>query len=289
MKKICLSLALCLLMLCACAPAGPGTPIVATTRPVYDLATALCQGTGLEIGLLIQENVSCLHDYSLSTTQMRLLERAELVLASGAGLESFQQELLERCEHVVSCAEGVALIECEDIHDHGHDHDHEADPHIWLAPENAMIMAHNICAALEEAHPAQGSLFRENLSRLLQQLEDLQQYGEQTLRSLSCRELITFHDGFSYLAQAFDLTILATVEEESGSEASARELIELIGQVRQRNLPAVFCETNGSRAAAQIIAAETGTGLFTLDTAMGEGNYLDTMYQNIAVLKEALG
>lgn len=293
MKKICLIMALCLLMLCACAPAGPGTSIVATTRPVYDLATALCQGTGLEIGLLIQENVSCLHDYSLSTTQMKLLERAELVLASGAGLESFQQELLERCAHVVSCADGVALIECEDSHDHdhdhGHDHDHAADPHIWLAPKNAMMMARNICAALEEAYPAQRSLLRENLSRLLQQLEDLQQYGEQALGSLSCRELITFHDGFSYLAQAFDLTILAAVEEESGSEASARELIELIGQVRQHDLPAVFCEANGSRAAAQIIAAETDAGLFTLDMAMGEGNYLDTMYQNIAVLKEALG
>lgn len=289
MRKICLIMVLCLLILCACAPGGRDIPIVATTRPVYDLATALCQGTGLEIGLLIQENVSCLHDYSLSTAQMKLLERAELVLISGAGLESFQQELLERCDHVVSCAEGVSLIECEESHDHDHGHSHEADPHIWLAPKNAMIMARNICTALEDVHPSQRSLFRDNLSRLLQQLEDLQQYGEQALGSLACRELITFHDGFSYLAQAFDLTILAAVEEESGSEASARELIVLIGQVRQHDLPAVFCETNGSRAAAQIIATETGAGLFTLDMAMGEGNYLDTMYRNIAVLKEALG
>ena len=43
-----------------------------------------------------------------------------------------------------------------------------------------------------------------------------------SLESLSCRELITFHDGFSYFADAFDLTILRAMEEEAGSEASAR-------------------------------------------------------------------
>lgn len=42
-----------------------------------------------------------------------------------------------------------------------------------------------------------------------------------SLESLSCRELITFHDGFSYFADAFDLTILRAMEEEAGSEASA--------------------------------------------------------------------
>ena len=119
-------------------------------------------------------------------------------------------------------------------------------------------------------------------------LNELQLYGETELKDLSCRELITFHDGFAYLAQAFDLTILEAIEEESGSEASAAELIHLIDLIRHHNLPAVFTETNGSTSAAQIICTETGAKPFCLDMAMSGEDYFQAMYHNIQTLKEAL-
>lgn len=291
MRKLCLLLvALLVVATCGCAPAKEAAPILATTRPVYDLTTALCQGTSLEVGLLISENVSCLHDYSLSTAQMKNLENAQMVIMSGAGLEEFQSDILLRCNYLLDASKGVALIECEHDHDHDHaGHHHDADAHIWLSPENAKTMAQNICSGLMAQFPAQKDVFQKNLTTVVSDLEKLKTYGEQTLKELSCRELITFHDGFAYLAQAFDLTILAAVEEESGSEASAKELIELIEEVRHHNLPAVFNETNGSPSASGIISAETGVKVFTLDMCMGNGNYFDKMYQNINTLKEALG
>ena len=109
------------------------------------------------------------------------------------------------------------------------------------------------------------------------------------LSSLSCRELITFHDGFSYLAESFDLTILEAVEEESGSEASAQELIELVELVQSHQLPAIFTESNGSASAADIIAAESGAAVYTLDMAMAGEDYFEAMYHNIDTIKEALG
>ena len=120
-------------------------------------------------------------------------------------------------------------------------------------------------------------------------LEDLEQYGEEALSNLACRELITFHDGFSYFAQAFDLQILAAVEEESGSEASAKELIGLIRLARDHALPAVFVEKNGGTAAADILCRETGAKKATLDMAMAGDSYFDAMYHNIDTIKEALG
>jgi len=125
-------------------------------------------------------------------------------------------------------------------------------------------------------------------SRLSKQLHTLQAYGETQLADISCRKLVTFHDGFGWLAKAFDLEILAAIEEESGSEASAQALIGIIELVDEHQLPAVFTETNGSSAAASIIAAETGTAVFTLDMAMGGSDYLQAMYANIDLLKEAL-
>lgn len=290
MKRICLILvALLIIATCGCVFGGDSAPILATTRPVYDLTTALCQGTGLSVDLLINDNVSCLHDYSLSTTQMKNLESAEMVIMSGAGLEDFQADILVRCNYLVDASKGVDLISCEEEdHDHA-GHSHENDAHIWLAPKNAKIMATNICLHLIRQYPQQESLFQSNLESLLTQLDALQTYGEEALKDLSCRELITFHDGFAYLAQAFDLTILAAVEEESGSEASAKELISLIQAVNDHDVPAIFNETNGSSSASSIIASETGVKVRTLDMGMGQGNYFEIMYHNINTLKEALG
>ena len=78
------------------------------------------------------------------------------------------------------------------------------------------------------------------------------------------------------------------MEEESGSEASAKELIELIGLVNDNHLPAVFTEVNGSTAAAEIIAKETGVKIYTLDMAMAGDSYFTAMYHNINTVKEAL-
>jgi len=79
------------------------------------------------------------------------------------------------------------------------------------------------------------------------------------------------------------------VEEESGSEASARELIHLIEEVEHHHLPAVFTEKSGSESAAAIIARETGCGSFRLDMAMSGNSYFEAMYHNINTIKEALG
>lgn len=288
MKKFTLFLALLLVLsTCGCAPTQSDAPILATTRPVYDLTSALCAQTGLDVSLLIGESVSCLHDYTLSTAQMKKVENAQLIVISGAGLEDFQAELLAHGNAICDASAHVPLLECEREHDHdGHDHEHDA--HIWLSPANAKSMAQTICDGLIAQFPAHGTQFAENLDALLVRLDELQAYGERQLQNLSCRELVTFHDGFAYLADAFNLTILAAVEEESGSEASARELIELTELVRQHALSAVFHEVNGSVSACDVISRETGVDVYALDMCMGDGNYFDCMYYNIDTLKEAL-
>ena len=68
--------------------------ILATTQPVYQLASALTDGTGLSVSLLISEPVSCLHDYTLTVSQMEKIEGTQLVLESGLGLEDFMEDAL---------------------------------------------------------------------------------------------------------------------------------------------------------------------------------------------------
>ena len=266
--------------------------IAATTLPVYTFTQALCNGTPLTVTRLITENVSCLHDYTLQVGQMQAIQGASTVVISGAGLEEFLEDALSNADSVIDASHGLSLIQGEH-HNHAHEHEHsghvhEEDPHIWLSPENAKLMASNICEGLSREFPQYSSVFEANLTVLLRQLDDLQHYGEETLANLACRELVTFHDGFSYLAESFDLTILEAVEEESGSEASAAQLIELCRLLESHSLPAIFTETNGSTSAANIISAETGVKVFSLDMVMSGDDYFSIMYRNIDTLKEAL-
>ena len=290
MRKISLLLLLTLLIgLVGCSAPATSPEIMATTKPVYDFLSRLCAGTDISVGLLINESVSCLHDYSLSVEQVRNAEAAKVIVISGAGLEDFMSDLLDRCDTVIDSSVGISLLECTEEHDHGHEHHHEEDAHIWLSPENAKIMSKNIHDGLSSVYPQHSEIFQENLGELATALDDLQAYGESALQTLSCRKLITFHDGFGYLAHAFDLNIIAAIEEESGSEASAKELIHLIELVQQHHIPAIFAEINGSVSAPGIISAETGASTHMLDMGMGSGDYFEIMRHNIDTLKEALG
>lgn len=294
MRRICLILLLVCLLLSGCQTADAPAMVVATTLPVYDFTVALCQSTDITVERLINESVSCLHDYSLSVSQVKAVESAEIIVCSGAGLEDFLRDLLENSVKVDASA-GISLLCTSHSHDHD-DHAHHAhedtqefDAHIWLSPANASCMAKNIAAGLIDHYPQHEQQIQNNLTVLLQNLDVLQQYGQQTLSELRSRDLITFHDGFSYFADSFDLHILEAVEEEAGSEASAKELIHLISLVHDHKLPAIFTEIHGSVSAANIISRETGANIYALDMCMGDTGYFEAMYRNIDTIKEALG
>ncbi len=285
MKKYLLLPILLLLLLTGCKQAE--TPqVAATTLPVYTFTSALCEGTGITVGRIVTEQVSCLHDYTLQVSQMRMIQGAEVVVMNGAGLEDFLENTFEDVP-VIDASAGISLS-CPDEHEHS-GHHHESDPHIWLSPVIARQMCVKICAGLVRQFPEHTEQLYANLARLFAKFSDLIGYGYNQLHALQTRELITFHDGFGYFADAFDLHILKAVEEESGSEASAQELVALAELVKEHNLPAIFTEKNGSTAAAEIIGKETGVAIFSLDMIMSGEDYFEAMYRNIDTVKEALG
>ena len=292
MKKLSVFLFIFILLISSgCTAGSENYDIVATTLPVYDFTAAICEGTDLTVGRLVTESVSCLHDYSLQVSQMRMIESADMIVISGAGLEGFLEDALSGSQQIIDASVNAHMHTGGHHHDGDdhHAHDHEQDPHIWLSTENAAVMASNICDQLCNTYPQYQSLFHENLTALQQKLIDLQCYGDEQLQQLRNRELITFHDGFAYFAESFNLEILEAIEEESGSEASAAEIIHLVNLIQAHQLPAVFTETSGSDACASVLAAETGVKVFTLDMAMAGNSYFDAMYHNINTVKEALG
>ena len=290
-RTVCLFLCLVMtvmLLLSGCENKKTTAQIAATTLPVYEFAYILCQGTDITVTRLITQDVSCLHNFSLQVDQTRAIEGAQVLIASGAGLDDFITDLSEAHHTVIDASAGIELHCSEDAHDHHDGHHHEEDPHIWLSIENARTMAENICTQLAACYPQYAEQFQTNMEGLDRRFDELRSYGESQLSTLSSKEIITFHDGFSYLAEDWGITILAAIEEESGSEASAAQLIEMIRLVEQHNIPALFTEKSGSVSAATIVSRETGTPVYELDMAMSGDSWFDAMTRNYDTLKEAL-
>lgn len=278
--------------LAGCGTTQNHAQIAATTTPVYSFTSQLCTGTGIEVTKLVTENVSCLHDYSLKVSQMRVIESADLVVISGAGIDNFLNDALPSDKKTIDASLGVPLLSGDHHHGDGHKdentHKDTYDPHIWLSPTNAKIMSQTICQGLVEAYPQHKQQFERNLLELEARLNTLSEHAKAELSDLSGRDILTFHDGFVYMAKAFDLNIIHAIEEESGSEASAAELIEICRIIEDHQLNCIFTERNGSSAAASIIANQTGVSVYSLDMAMSGDDYFDAMYDNITTLKEAL-
>ena len=300
-KSILIVLLSALLTLPACAPAGEAgarLTVVCTTYPIYLFASSLTEGVeGVAVERLDTGSTSCLHDYTLSMADMKKLERADVIALNGAGLEEFLEDALATSDAaVIDCSMGVELLENlshhhdedgEDGHDHGH-----WDPHYWMDPANARIMAANLRNNMVLLDPNHAAEYESNAVRT----EKILLHVEEETRTLvekyplqGVPGLITFHDGFQYFARAFGLELLASVEEEAGSEASAHEIVEITQLVRAYDVPAIFTEVNGSDATANAIRRETGCRVDRLTMLMdGPDSDLETYCSGITGNLEAI-
>ena len=110
------------ILLCGCT-SQPAARVAATTLPVYEFTSRLCEDTGITVTRLVTEQVSCLHDYSLNVNQVKAAEAAEAIVISGAGLEEFLHGVIDE-RKTIDASTGIELI-CPDEEEHDHDHDHE--------------------------------------------------------------------------------------------------------------------------------------------------------------------
>ncbi len=311
MKKSLLTLLLsALLLLSACGGAPAGTPgqeedvvhILATTYPVYLLTTAVTGGLeDIQVDLLVKDQISCLHDYTLTVNDMKAIESADIIVMNGVGLEDFMSDALSKSSAtVIDCSQGIDLLPYEGHEDHDEDHGETGhwDPHIWMDPNNARQMGENIQAGLSAADPDHKDAFDANATQAWADLGAAYEQWSVTLNEggdgYDWRKLITFHDGFGYFAHAYGFTILKAIEEEEGSEASAADIKEIVTLIEEEHLPAIFTEVNGSTSTAEAIQRETGVGVSSLNMIMsGQGSgiqpYLDAMEDNIQTLIHALG
>ena len=288
MKKC---LAVMSLLLALTLPAASLAETVVTSFfPIYLFAMNLTRGiNGLDVHNLAAPGTGCLHDYQLSTGDMKALADADLFLINGAGMESYLSFVFEAFPElpVTDASVGVELLEDEDG-------ETPFNPHIWLDAGNAQQMVSNLADGLMAAWPQYADAIAANREDYLTRLSALDTEVREALSGLTRRDIVTFHEAFPYFARAYGLNVLAVVSREAGDALSAFELTELIRLVSAAGTPPLFTEPQYSDIAARTIAAETGAGIWQLDPIVTADEFTFTLYedamrQNLAVLLEALG
>jgi len=261
--------------------------IVTSFYPIYIFTLNVADNIkGVKVVNMTRPQTGCLHDYSITPDDLKLLEKTDIFVINGAGMESFMDRVIKGQPHlkIVDSSSGITLLRDKNTG--------EPNPHIWLSISNAVKQVNNIAEQLALYDPENAAAYKKNADIYVKKLTAQKDKMHKELDNIKTREIITFHEAFPYFAKEFNLVIADVIEREPGSEPSAGELKETIDIVKKLKISALFAEPQYPAKAAQIIAKETGSKIYTLDPIVtGENNkdlYIKIMDDNLNVLKEAL-
>ena len=306
MKQI-LSALLCAAV-CLTGFSGCGTPakessrlkLLASFYPIAIMALNITDGVeGVAVESMDQQQTGCLHEFQMTTADMKKAETGDAFFINGAGMEGFLDKISDQLPElpVIDSSTGIPLIASGEDHHHdggeGHDHDQEAyNPHLWVSITNCMEQVRNLSEGIIALDPEHEAEYRENTETYLEKLSALRDKMHSALDHVKNKDIITFHEAFPYFAEEFGLHIAAVINREPDSQPSAKELADTIRLVRETDVKALFVEPLYPETSADIIAAETGAQVYVLDPAVsGEWDknaYLTAMESNLQVLEQAL-
>ena len=298
---MCVVLALILLIFSGCAgntPENPKDKITVATSfyPLYIFTLNLLDGIEeLNVKCMAEQSVGCLHDYTLTAKDAKLLSDAQVLVINGAGMESFLEDATRSIGNfkVIDSSENIDLI-CEEEHHHegNDDHHHHENSHIWLSLRNAKVQVKNIKNGLVKEFPEYEKQIEKNYSDYIKRLNSLEDERKSVLLETKDMKSISFHGAFEYLAQDLGFEICHTIESDEGYEPSAKELAGLSSEIEKEKIKALFVAPDYSGSAAEILGSETNTEIYVINPIIsGEEKltaYEDAMKINYKIILEAV-
>ena len=281
--------------------------IYTSIYPLYDF-TQKVAGDKAEVVNLVPAGVEP-HDWEPSTTDIKNLENADMLVYNGAGMEHWVDKVVSSLENkalvAVEASKRVELLigegsgheedeKSEDEHDD--ENGAQTDPHVWMSLRNAIIEMTDIKDALCAADSANASVYQANYEAAVKEFDALDQKFSETLSALPNKNIVVAHAAFSYLCQDYGLNQVAIEGLSADSEPDPARMTEIIRFAKENNIKVIFFEELVSPKVAETIANEIGAatdmlnpleGLTEEQLAAGE-DYLSIMEQNLAAIKRAL-
>jgi ABC-type Zn uptake system ZnuABC Zn-binding protein ZnuA len=252
-------------------------------------------GSGVEVDGILPANADP-HDYEPRPSDAAALAGADVVVRSGGHLDEWLDEVIDSAG---GDANEVTLIDSVKTISGAHDEHDETDPHWWQDPRNAILAVGAIRDALAEADPAGRAGYRRRAAAYTHELRRLDADIKRCIDEVPAakRKLVTTHDALGYFADRYGIEVIGAVIPSLSTQAqpSAKDVDELVHQIEDERVEAIFPEVAVSQKLEQAISreagAEVGDELWT-DTLGPDGSgaetYLDAMRLNAAALADGM-
>lgn len=258
--------------------------IVVSSYPIYDLTKRITQDK-LSVINLNQENID-VHDFDLTPRDAAMLYETKLFIINGLNLEPYISNLTDDLKNkTFACTSNIDLIYSN------YTNNDDVDPHVWLNPNNAIIMMENIKNKIIEIDSVNKAYYEKNFNTNKELLLKLDNLYKTNLTNLKSNYLITSHEAFGYLCNAYNLTQISIGGLSTSDEVTARDIENILNQINDLNATTVFYEENESNVLAKTIAAEANLSyesLNPLEFSPNSGDYISVMEENLAKILKAL-
>jgi zinc transport system substrate-binding protein len=268
---------LCTAQAVAAAPATAPT-VVASLQPLYGLAAAVSRGV-FEPVLLIPQNQSP-HYYNLTPRAAHTLSRADLVLWIGPEMETRiavpMQNLVETSRLLtVSTWPGIRRLPARSggnwgQHSHGHEHaghhEHEGlDPHLWLAPDNAVQIVERLRQELARLDPPHAEQYRSNADAVIAGIRVTERDIAQRFKTAQPGSYLILHDALQYFEQHYGLKPSGALMVDPERKPGAQRVLQLRQQLRGGDISCILYEARYGRRWIETLIEDTPVQAIAID------------------------
>jgi len=251
---------------------------IVVTLPVLKTLTEKVGGRHIAVTSLIT-GLESEHTYTPRPSDIIAVKNAKMLVKIGLGLEAWLDPLIKNADGfnllTVTTSEGVPLMQ-------------EGNPHIWLDPEIAKIMARHIANGLSKIDPARQAEYQKNETNFALALDQLTAELIAKVSRIKNPKIITHHPAWPYFAKRFGFIIAGEIQTQVGSEPSAKRIGALVQLIRGQHIAVILSEPQLNTKMPQILAEETGARVVTLSPMPTTQDYLDFMRHNVETLVRAL-
>lgn len=259
------------------------TKIVTSFYPMYIIAENITKGANdIELTNMADMNVGCLHDYTLTTEDMKKIENADIFIENGLGMENFISKILETNNNlkIVDSSTGVENLISEE---------NETNAHIWTSIENYILQVKNITEGLRTFDTKNAYIYEQNAEIYVEKLENLKNSMDSELKELNGEKAVCLNEAFEYIGQEIGLDMISVQTSHEESTMSAEELKEIIDTMKNEDIDIIIIDKDDNKSNAETIASETGASICELNSGLtgstNEDAYIDLMQDNINKLK----
>lgn len=268
-------------------------PRVLTTFTVLGDLAGTVAGDRLQVDSIVRPGAE-IHGYQPTPSDIERASGADLIVENGLGLELWARRFTAAAGDVpsVTLTDGIEpLLISEDVYSG------KPNPHAWMSPQRAMTYVDRLVEAFTRLDPEGASTFEANAQAYKKQLRQLDDELREILETIpdQRRLLVSCEGALSYLASDYGLDEAYLWPVNAESQVTPKRMARLISTVKDRQVPAVFCESTVNDQPQREVAAASGArfgGTFYVDSLSAPDGpaptLLDLLRHNVELIRQGL-